>query len=500
MLLFFPFQPPKKKGSGKKSAKPKTPTLIDGLTKEEISKEQVRVEIMSENVSVQLLHIEEHILRLGEELDREREERNYFQLERDKIDTFWEITNRKHDEMIAELKVLDKAGEDDEGRHKVEIQVYKQKMKHLLCEHQNTLSELKAYCLETTEVLQMEQEQLEMELYKKRKSLLIDMQELDDGDLISELTLKHDEEMTVTKNNWERLLEETTGKYVKKMQQLEQELEDLNKSVISECTLLWNTHISAIIEDHKKFTRENLSVLFKENKKENKEELKKNIAEQRGKVTKILQQQRFASRKTKSLADVVSKTQSDSERKVNLISERKGGLERDKTKALKDVKRDYEELEEIFREVKANGCVAKRSESISNFVSLFFLMCVCLPISPQLQLERDDLHKSFTMNVESYRGKADEGNVGLERKLQALRDSLDTTETQLQSVLTATNMDHTALSEFTQKVEENLESIKSAMKNLEYKGILISKARRDVQLAAEAKQRTFCYSSEEPSP
>ncbi|KAM9764624.1 dynein regulatory complex subunit 4-like [Menidia menidia] len=443
--------PPKKKGSGKKSAKPKTPTLIYGLTKEEISKEQ----------------IEEHILRLGEELDREREERNYFQLERDKIDTFWEITNRKHDEMIAELKVLDKAGEDDEGRHKVEIQVYKQKMKHLLCEHQNTLSELKAYCLETTEVLQMEQEQLEMELYKKRKSLLIDMQELDDGDLISELTLKHDEEMTVTKNNWERLLEETTGKYVKKMQQLEQELEDLNKSVISECTLLWNTHISAIIEDHKKFTRENLSVLFKENKKENKEELKKNIAEQRGKVTKILQQQRFASRKTKSLADVVSKTQSDSERKVNLISERKGGLERDKTKALRDVKRDYEELEEIFRE---------------------------------LQLERDDLHKSFTMNVESYRGKADEGNVGLERKLQALRDSLDTTEAQLQSVLTATNMDHTALSEFTQKVEENLESIKSTMKNLEYKGILISKVRRDVQLAAEAKQRTFCYSSEEPSP
>jgi hypothetical protein len=29
------------------------------------------------------------------ELDKEREERNYFQLERDKINSFWEITKRQ---------------------------------------------------------------------------------------------------------------------------------------------------------------------------------------------------------------------------------------------------------------------------------------------------------------------------------------------------------------------------------------------------------------------
>lgn len=34
-------QPPKTKGAGKKAAKVRTPTLIDGLTKEEMSKEQV---------------------------------------------------------------------------------------------------------------------------------------------------------------------------------------------------------------------------------------------------------------------------------------------------------------------------------------------------------------------------------------------------------------------------------------------------------------------------
>ena len=73
--------PPKRSGKGKKSAKSKTPTVIDGISTEEMTKEQ----------------LEEHIQRLREELDREREERNYFQLERDKVNTFWEITKRQVD-------------------------------------------------------------------------------------------------------------------------------------------------------------------------------------------------------------------------------------------------------------------------------------------------------------------------------------------------------------------------------------------------------------------
>ena len=43
-------------------------------------------------------------MRLREELDREREERNYFQLERDKVNTFWEITKRQLEERKAELR------------------------------------------------------------------------------------------------------------------------------------------------------------------------------------------------------------------------------------------------------------------------------------------------------------------------------------------------------------------------------------------------------------
>lgn len=62
-------------------------------------------------------------MRLREELDREREERNYFQLERDKIHTFWDITDKQVQEAKADLKNLDKDIEEDEGRHQVDIKV-----------------------------------------------------------------------------------------------------------------------------------------------------------------------------------------------------------------------------------------------------------------------------------------------------------------------------------------------------------------------------------------
>ena len=56
-------------------------------------------------------------------MEREREERNYFQLERDKINTFWEITKRQHDESKALLRNKDREMEDMEERHQVEIKV-----------------------------------------------------------------------------------------------------------------------------------------------------------------------------------------------------------------------------------------------------------------------------------------------------------------------------------------------------------------------------------------
>lgn len=79
-------------------------------------------------------------------------------------------------------------------------------------------------------------------------------------------------------------------------------------------------------------------------------------------------------------------------------------------------------------------------------------MFVCAHVA-QLQVEIAELHKTLTENIEKLQHKADQESLLLERKMQALVDNVENTEAQLSSVLSATNMDHTALREITSKAE-----------------------------------------------
>nr|CAD7418888.1 unnamed protein product [Timema poppensis] len=168
--------------------------------------------------------------RLREEMEREREERNFFQLERDKIRTFWEITRQQLEECQAALRLRhhsslvlfavkerlvvsldsmhtrtevgtnfsrrrrwavgmegggsqlsgddwvdnrnkDREIEEDEEKHQVEIKVYKQKVKHLMYEHQNNLSELKVESMVGLKLAQDDYTEQELELLRDKKNL-----------------------------------------------------------------------------------------------------------------------------------------------------------------------------------------------------------------------------------------------------------------------------------------------------------------------------------------
>lgn len=59
-------------------------------------------------------------------------------------------------------------------------------MKHLLCEHQNMILELKADCLASAEVMQKEQEQLETKFHKQINTILVEKEKLKTEDLVKE--------------------------------------------------------------------------------------------------------------------------------------------------------------------------------------------------------------------------------------------------------------------------------------------------------------------------
>ncbi|CAL8120261.1 unnamed protein product [Orchesella dallaii] len=110
---------PKKKG-GKKGAK-----IVDGLATSEMTREQ----------------LVGHVKRIQMELDREREERNFFMLEREKLFALWNLAMEqvREQKVKARLAVEQMTEHDDEKQ--MELQMHKQKLRYLLTEQSKKVDE-----------------------------------------------------------------------------------------------------------------------------------------------------------------------------------------------------------------------------------------------------------------------------------------------------------------------------------------------------------------------
>uniref|UniRef100_A0A3P9KCZ3 Dynein regulatory complex subunit 4 n=1 Tax=Oryzias latipes TaxID=8090 RepID=A0A3P9KCZ3_ORYLA len=457
--------PPKRNSTSKKSGKPNLQTLINGRTKEETTKEQ----------------IEEYIAHLQEELDREMEERNYFQLERDQVHTFGKITAKKLEEVLAEEKILEKGLEEDEEHHLIEIKVYKQKIKHLLCEHQSTISELKEEGLVSIKKLQKELDELKMEFHKKIKAGMVDIQELNNDDFERQRLLLQDE-VTKTRNNWEQQVTETAAKYEECLKLFQEELENTETSLVMNCELERDTHIVAFQEEMREVFNsiQEVNILMEQNREIMNEIQNKILQEKEIQVYDIPKVQKNNIKKKadfnlknkvidmlillffKYQCDLLKCIQinvhknSNKKWKVSFCYfSPQQSIKMPEKKTVEDLKLENEALEQKF-----NG----------------------------LQLEKAKLYNSVTPNIERTREKVGLRSAQLRRKLQDLTDSLANSQTQLFTVLSDPNMDHNVLSEIANKSEENLDRRKSAIRNIAYKKNEILKARSHLLLTGEENQ------------
>ncbi|KAL8596846.1 Dynein regulatory complex subunit 4 [Nucella lapillus] len=457
--------PPKKKKSGKKGKKgkktAKTPTVIDGISTEEMSKEQ----------------LEEHISRLREELDREREERNYFQLERDKVNTFWEITKRQMEEKKAELRNKDREMEDAEERHQIEIKVYKQKVKHLLYEHQNNIAELKAESSVALKLAQDNHSGKEMDLRKDKRALKVELkeQELSHEDVIKNLKKSHDETITQLRQDFERQAREIEGKYEKKMRALRDELDLRRKTEIHEIEERKNGQINTLMKNHEKafsdiknyyndITLNNLALI--NTLKEQVEEMKKKEERMEKKMAELIAE-------NKRLTEPLQKA-------------------REEVEELRRQLANYEKDKETLRMTKARLKITE-----DDFKALKWEHEVLEQRFHKTQEERDDLYRKFVKAIHEVQQKSSFKNLLLEKKLSALADTLEKKEAQLNEVLSASNLDPTALTVVTRKLEDVLDSKNSAIKDLQYELARVCKAHNDLLRTYESKLRQFGIPTEE---
>lgn len=457
--------PPKKK-TGKKGKKSggkggKSPIVIDNVPTGEMSKEE----------------LEDHVLRLREQLDRERKERNFHQLERDRVHTFWDITQQKLIELQAQLRNKDREMEEAEERHQIEIKVYKQKVKHLMYEHQNNIAQLKAEGTVALKLAQDGNRSSEMELRKDKRNLKVELKEMElsHEDMIKTLKKKNDEDITNLQGEFERKAKEIEAKYEKKMKALRDELELKRKIEIHEIEERKNGQINTLMKNHEKafsdiknyyndITLNNLALIntLKEQADEMKkkeERLEKQMADLTTENKRLTEPLQHAREEVEELRRSLANYEKDKQ----CLKMTKARL-KVTTEELKALQWEHEVLEQRFEKI---------------------------------QEERDELYSQFVKSIHEVQQKSSFKNLLLEKKMATLGELLEQKEGQLNEILSCSNLDPSALSMITRKLEEVLLSKNTAIKDLQFELARVCKAHNDLLRTYEAKLKTFGIPLEE---
>jgi len=187
-------------------------------------KEAVRLEDMDPN-SVE--YLTEFLKRLNEQFVGEQQKRNYYQLERDKIYTFWEITKREMDDVNAELRNKEREQEELAERHQVEIKMYKQRFRYLLYEHQNSITQLKTAGEVELKLQQDHQRNQLSELNLDKRALLAELKEMEasQNEMLAKLKQDQEREVHNLRVEHDRRLKEILNSYDKRMKVLRENME-----------------------------------------------------------------------------------------------------------------------------------------------------------------------------------------------------------------------------------------------------------------------------------
>ncbi|GBF97614.1 hypothetical protein Rsub_10750 [Raphidocelis subcapitata] len=421
---------------------------------------------------------------LEREKNKEEEYRNYMQLERDKINAFWEITKRDLEDRRAELRNKDRELEEGEERHGVEVKVYKQKVKHLLYEHQSNVSTLKADGELALRLAADEARRREAGLAADKRSLKRELQEQDVAhrELVRALRLDGAKEATKARQEFELAARELAAKFEKKAKLARDDPAPPagawgpGERCLASATGVEerkNGHINALMQQHEAafgevknyyndITANNLDLI----KAEDVAEMKKREAQNEKLMYEIAQE-------NKRLSEPLAR----SLREVESLRAQLAGSERDRA-SLAAAKARLAAAEKRVKAVEWELEVAQqRLEAAVE--------------------ERDGLRARLEAGARQEQQKTGLQTLLLERRTAALTAALEAKEAQLGEALAAAHADPAAAQQTAGRIEEALSRRDAAIRALQYDLSKACKAHNDLILVYEAKLAQYGVPPEE---
>lgn len=379
--------------------------------------------------------------------------------------------------MKAELRNKDREMEEMEERHQVEIKVYKQKVKHLLYEHQNAITQLKIDHEQAIKVLESEHRKREAELKKDKRALKLQLKEMElaHEDFVKSLKEEHDKQIVKLRQDFEQQARELQLKYEKKMKVLRDELELRRKLEIHEIEERKNSHINELMKKHEKafgeiknyyndITHNNLDLI--KSLKDDVVDMKKKEAANEKLMFEIAQE-------NKRLSEPLTRALKE----VEQLRHELANYDKDKM-SLQNTKARLMVLEEQNRQLQWEHEVLQQRFSM-------------------VHKERDELYDKFESTIYDVQQKTGFKNLLLEKKIESLDEELQKRDAQLSEVLANSNFDPVTLGSITQKLDEVLDAKNTAIKDLQYELARVTKAHNDVIRVYETKLTEFGVPIEE---
>lgn len=438
----------KKKGKKKKKKKDDEPT-------ERKTPEQLHEEIMDWSLKLQ----------------KAKEERNYFQLERDKIKYFWTMTQKELTVKQAELRNKDMEMEAMEQRQQEEVQGYMQKVETIDFGHKIYTRKLEEEAKGNLETSENKHGNDETDLRDFKRELKERIKELQfaNEDTIKNLQHKHEAKFAKMTETFGREEEELEKEYDRKLDSLRDELELRRKVELHELEERKSLHMNTLIENHQQafaeiknyynaITQDNLSLI--KSLKEEVVEMKKKDADNEKVMLKISQENKNL---VEPLHNALNKVE-DHRQQLKNYEKDKNSLKQGKARLtqlqhqLRQRQKDYDTLESTFDQVEA---------------------------------ERGQLYDQFEEVVQGVRLAAAQKGVALEEKMQNAMASFEQREVQLHEVMATGGITKETHADVFGELEDTLATKNSHIEGMEYEYIRLQKLYNDCIKVFEAKFREF---------
>lgn len=174
--------------------------------------------------------------------------------ERLRINYFWLIAKKELEDKQAELRNKQRELQDLSEKHEIEKKIYKQRVKHLMFQNLDQLTELKKESQITLKNIEDENRINERELKQDLRSLKVAKkeQEMRHIEYLNALTKEKNKQQTKLRQDFERITNEIHQKYKNKMQNLRKEMVDKRKARIKQIQDKKDKDIEELTKKHEK--------------------------------------------------------------------------------------------------------------------------------------------------------------------------------------------------------------------------------------------------------